>query len=157
MHPKTKKQREGAANAKEPKRKKENQKTTQAKCNRLAGDDRFDELAVVDGAILVGLDSADELVDLAVGQLLAQAGQHVAELASGDLAVAIAVKDGEALDELLLGAVCLPALRTVLDLQVLGKADGLLAWAITTTSVRVSSKRRARLRLFVLYLRGRAR
>merc|ERR1719482_1117653 len=61
------------------------------------------ELLVVDLAVTVNVGLADHLVDLLVGQLLAEVGHDVAQLSRRDEAVAILVEDAEGLLELLLG------------------------------------------------------
>merc|ERR1711924_206524 len=69
----------------------------------LLGHHDLDELLVVDLAVTVNIGLADHLVDLLVGQLLAEVGHDVAELSRGDEAVAVLVEHAEGLLELLLG------------------------------------------------------
>jgi len=74
----------------------------------------------------------------------------IAELTGRDEAVAIAVKDSKALDKLLLGAVGLPAVGAVLDLDVLVVGDGLLAYR------QVNDRLLIFFQACACYLRGRA-
>jgi hypothetical protein len=67
----------------------------------LAGH-HLDELLVVDLTVAVNVSLADHLVDLLVGELLAEVGHDVPELRSGDEAVAVLVEDAEGLADLLL-------------------------------------------------------
>merc|ERR1719478_1408185 len=69
---------------------------------RLLGHHDLDELLVVDLAVTVNVGLADHLVDLLVGELLAEVGHDVAELSRRDEAVAVLVEDAEGLLELLL-------------------------------------------------------
>merc|ERR1719181_1347302 len=70
---------------------------------RLLGHHDLDELLVVDLAVTVNVRLADHLVDLLVGELLAEVGHDVAKLSRRDEAVAVLVEDAEGLLELLLG------------------------------------------------------
>ena len=58
----------------------------------LRGDDHLDEVLVVDVSVVVLL-SVDERLHLLLGHLLAQGGQHVAELGAGDEAAAVLKKN----------------------------------------------------------------
>merc|ERR1719217_1112082 len=68
----------------------------------LLGHHDLDELLVVDLAVTVNVGLADHLVDLLVGQLLAEVGHDVAQLSRRDEAVAVLVEDAERLLQLLL-------------------------------------------------------
>lgn len=57
----------------------------------------------VDAAVSVLVSLSDHLVDLVVGQLLADRGHDVAQLGSGDESVVVAVEDLERLPDFLLG------------------------------------------------------
>ena len=69
----------------------------------LLGHHHLDELLVVDLAIAVDVSLADHLVDLLVGELLAEVGHDVTELGGGDEAIAVLVEHLEGLLDLLLG------------------------------------------------------
>eukprot|EP00295_Goniomonas_pacifica_P007279 CAMPEP_0175835060 /NCGR_PEP_ID=MMETSP0107_2-20121207/16388_1 /TAXON_ID=195067 ORGANISM="Goniomonas pacifica, Strain CCMP1869" /NCGR_SAMPLE_ID=MMETSP0107_2 /ASSEMBLY_ACC=CAM_ASM_000203 /LENGTH=77 /DNA_ID=CAMNT_0017148323 /DNA_START=57 /DNA_END=287 /DNA_ORIENTATION=- len=69
----------------------------------LFGHHHLHELLVVDLAITVDVGLADHLVDLLVGKLLTEVGHDVAELSSGNEAVAVLVEHLEGLENLLLG------------------------------------------------------
>ncbi len=58
----------------------------------LVGHHHLDELLVVDLAVAVNVSLADHLVNLLVGQLLADGGHNMAQLSSGDEAVVVAVE-----------------------------------------------------------------
>lgn len=90
----------------------------------LRGQDQVHEDLVVDFAVRVDVDALEELVDLGVGELLAQVGEDVAELALRDEAGAVLVKDLEAVDELVAGACGLEAVRAHQDLDEGVKVDG---------------------------------
>eukprot|EP00406_Dinophysis_acuminata_P075023 CAMPEP_0179245230 /NCGR_PEP_ID=MMETSP0797-20121207/18464_1 /TAXON_ID=47934 /ORGANISM="Dinophysis acuminata, Strain DAEP01" /LENGTH=144 /DNA_ID=CAMNT_0020952767 /DNA_START=162 /DNA_END=596 /DNA_ORIENTATION=- len=68
------------------------------------------KLVVVDLAVLVLVRLADELVDLLLGELLAQARQDMPQLLLADATVAVAVEDLERLGELLVGIALAPDL-----------------------------------------------
>eukprot|EP01084_Bolivina_argentea_P181929 314162_1 len=70
---------------------------------QLLGHHHLDELLVVDLAVTVDVGLADHLVDLLVGELLAEVRHDVAELSSGDETVAVLVENAESLLDLLLG------------------------------------------------------
>jgi hypothetical protein len=57
----------------------------------------------VNSSVTVLVSLPDHLIDLIVGELLADAGHDVPELSSGDEAVVVAVEDLEGLADLLLG------------------------------------------------------
>merc|ERR1712146_15172 len=63
---------------------------------RLLGHHDLDELLVVDLAVTVNVRLADHLIDLLVRQLLAKVGHDVAQLSSGNEAVAVLVEDTKA-------------------------------------------------------------
>lgn len=63
----------------------------------------LNELVVVDPAITILIRLTDHLVNLVVGQLLADGSHDVAELSGGNEAVVVAVEDLEGLTDLLLG------------------------------------------------------
>merc|ERR1712199_141159 len=105
-------------------------------CTRLAchqsgtllGHHDLDELLVVDLAVTVNVGLAEHLIDLLVGELLAEVGHDVAQLGSGDEAVAVLVEDLEGLLDLLLGV-------RVLHLaghegEELGEIDGAVAVSV---------------------------
>ena len=62
----------------------------------------FDKLLIVDLPVTVNICLANHLVNLLVGQLLAEIGHHMAELCSRDETVLILVKHAEGLLQLLL-------------------------------------------------------
>merc|ERR1719510_2486784 len=69
------------------------------------GHHHLDELLVVDLAIPVDVCLADHLIHLLICELLPEIGHHVAELGRTDEAVAIAIKDLECFDQLILRAI----------------------------------------------------
>merc|ERR1711924_258558 len=94
----------------------------------LLGHHDLDELLVVDLAVTVNVRLADHLVDLLVGQLLAEVGHDVAELRRRDEAVAVLVEDAEGLLELLLGVGVLHLARH--ERAELGEVDRAVAVGI---------------------------
>jgi hypothetical protein len=85
----------------------------------------LDELVEVDAPVAVHVGLADHLVDLGVGQPLAEVGHHVPELGGRDEAVLVLVEHAERLPELLLRvAVLHPARHQVQELR---EVDGAVA------------------------------
>merc|ERR1712113_455546 len=73
-------------------------------CTRLysLGHHHLDELLVIDLAIPIDVRLTDHLIDLLICELLPEIRHHVAELGCADEAVAVAIKDLECFDQLLL-------------------------------------------------------
>ena len=69
----------------------------------LFGHHHLDELLVIDLAIAVNVCLTDHLVNLLVGQFLAEVGHYVPQLGSRNETVAVLVENLEGLEDLLLG------------------------------------------------------
>jgi len=94
----------------------------------LVGHHHLDELLVVDLAITIDISLADHLIDLLVGELLAEVCHDVAELGGGDETIAVLVEDLERLLDLLLGVGVLHLARH--HGQELGEVDGAIAISV---------------------------
>merc|ERR1719291_1482442 len=70
------------------------------------GHHHLDELLVIDLAIPIDVCLTDHLVDFLICELLTEIGHHMAELGRADEAIAVAIKDLECFDQLLL-CVCI--------------------------------------------------
>merc|ERR1711879_680753 len=96
--------------------------------NTLLSHHDLDELFIVDLAITVNVGLAEHLVNLLISQLLTKVGHDVAQLGSGDKAIAVLVKHAEGFLELLLG-ICVLHLASHQGAEF-RKVDGAIAIGI---------------------------
>jgi hypothetical protein len=92
------------------------------------GHHHLDELLVVDLAIAIDISLTDHLVDLLIGQLLAEVGHDVAELGSGDETILVLVEHPERLLELFLRVGVLHLASH--EVEELREVDGAIAVSI---------------------------
>ena len=93
--------------------------------------------AVVDLSVSVLVRLADHLVDVRLGQLVADVTHHVAQFGGADEAVPVGVEDAERLPDLLLRVRVLDLLRH--HVEELREVDGAAAWRPTDEPSRTTA------------------